>query len=108
MFISKTIFSTLIAICAIGILPAAASAQGVNERQHDQRERIQQGRSNGELTRRETANLARQQARIRAREQKDRHDGGRYTAAERRRTQRALNNANRDIYRKKHNHRDRD
>lgn len=108
MFIDNKLFSTLLAVCAIGIVPAVASAQGVDERQHQQRDRIQDGYRNGELTRRETANLARQQARIRARERKNRHDGGRYTAAERARTQRALNNANRDIYRKKHNQRDRD
>lgn len=104
----KSVVSMLAAICAVGILPAMAGAQGVNERQHDQRERVERGYRKGELTRREAAKLARQQMRIRMQEQRDRRDGGKYGRAERARTQRALNRASRDINRKKHNDRDRD
>ena len=79
---------------------------GINRREANQKHRIQQGVRSGELTRRETARLAAEQARIRAMERRAKSDGE-VTARERARLQRELNQSSRHIYRQKHDRQDR-
>jgi hypothetical protein len=79
---------------------------GVNQRQHNQRERIQQGVKSGELTRRETGRLVEEQRDIRQLERRYKSDGT-LTGAERRDLQHEQNQASRDIYRQKHDQQDR-
>jgi hypothetical protein len=79
---------------------------GVNARQHNQRERIQQGVASGELTRRETGRLAGEQRDIRQLERAYKSDGA-LTGAERRDLQHEQNQASRDIYQQKHDGQDR-
>jgi len=78
----------------------------IDRREANQKHRIQQGVRSGELTRRETARLAAEQARIRAMERRARSDGD-VTARERARLQRELNQSSRHIYRQKHDRQDR-
>ncbi|MBO0727013.1 MAG: hypothetical protein J2P52_15520 [Blastocatellia bacterium] len=92
---------TMAALLAV-IIPAACFAQGINERQQNQRQRIRQGVRSGELTRVEAARLRRQEASIRLREARARQSGGQFTPRERARTQRQLNRESRRIYRQKH------
>jgi hypothetical protein len=76
----------------------------INRREARQSRRIRSGIRSGSLNRRETARLARQQARIRVHERHARADGV-VTRRERVSIQRQENRANRNIYRKKHNRR---
>ena len=86
-------------------LPLAAAAgtrdPGVNQRQHNQQQRIQQGVKSGELTRGETHRLAAEQRHIRREEARYKSDG-QLTRAERADLNRDQNRASRDIYRQKH------
>jgi hypothetical protein len=88
-------------------LPMIGLAQGINDRQQNQRARIRQGVRSGELTRREAGRLQAQQARIRVNEAYARRSGGEFTARERARIQRQQNRSSRYIYRQKHDRQDR-
>ncbi len=79
----------------------------INERQQNQRERIQQGVRSGELTPVEAAKLRRDEAQIRLNEARARQSGGEFTPQERARIQRQLNRESRKIYREKHDAQDR-
>ena len=81
--------------------------RGIDARQRGQQERIREGIRSGELTRREARRLEAEEARIRVDERFARRSGGQFTHAERRRIQRELNHASRDIYRQKHDRQDR-
>jgi hypothetical protein len=74
MFSTKTLVSAVLIA-----LPFAAVAgtrdPGVNQRQHNQQHRIQQGVKSGELTRGETRRLATEQRHIRHEEARDKSDG---------------------------------
>lgn len=85
---------------------AGARDPGVNQRQHNQQHRIQQGVRSGELTRGEARGLAAQQRAIRAEERAYKADGhlDRYERADLRRDQ---NQASRSIWRQKHDGQDR-
>jgi len=72
-----------------------------------QQARIEQGVRSGELTRHEKRQLKRQQRRIRRDKKKAAADGV-VTKAEKRKIRREQRRADRNIYRKKHNRRDRD
>ena len=76
-------------------------------RQGRQTTRIRQGVRSGELTRRETERLAAEQAAIRTQEAFYRRSGGEFTARERARLQRELQQSSRHIYRQKHDGQDR-
>ena len=101
-------FSAVVLTLA-GVLGVASASQadagtrdpGVNQRQHNQRDRIQQGAKSGELTRRETGRLAEEQRDIRQLERGYKSDG-KLTEAERRDLHHEQNQASRDIYRQKH------
>lgn len=85
---------------------AQARRPNVNQRQHRQHDRIREGVRSGELTRLEAARLQREQAQIRVMERRAVRDGD-LEARERARLQRELNQANRHIYRQKHDNQDR-
>ncbi|HEY7183860.1 MAG TPA: hypothetical protein VIC84_20680 [Blastocatellia bacterium] len=80
---------------------------GINEREHNQQQRIRQGIRSGELTRVEAARLEKQEAQIRLNEAIARRSGGKFTPRERARIQHQLNRESRNIYRQKHDNQDR-
>ena len=104
------------ALAGAALFPAAAHAQrrdanrcrvGINQHQRHQQTRIRQGVRSGELTRRETARLQAEQARIRVQETFARRSGGEFTLRERHRIAREQRQASRHIYRQKHDGQDR-
>jgi len=102
-------------ICA-GILPvsgfaaekntARSKTPGINERQHNQQERIRQGIKSGDLTRREAVRLEEQEAKIQVNEKFAGADG-KITPAERARLEKELNKTGKNIYQQKHDTQDR-
>ena len=102
-------------ICA-GILPVSGFAAAkntarpktpvINEREHNQQDRIRQGIKSGELTRREAVRLEEQEAKIRVNEKFERSDG-KITPAERARLDKELNKTSKNIYQQKHDQQDR-
>lgn len=99
--------TTILSIAIAAAFTCLAAAETIPERTRNQRNRIEQGARSGQLTRPETAALARQQQAIHNQIQRDRRDGAGMTAAERARAQARLANASRDIARLKHNNRTR-
>ena len=93
------------------LLPLTGLAQGwhrsINEREHEQQQRIRAGVRSGELTRREAARLEAEETRIRLDEARARQSGGVFTLRERARIQRELNQASHHIYRQKHDRQER-
>lgn len=102
--------SKLIAPVLLGalLLPLAANAQSVNSRRDEQRERIQAGVRNGELTTREARHLRQSETKIRRTEARDRRSGDHLSATERAQLQRRLNQTSHDIYKQKHDKQNRD
>jgi len=88
------------------ILAANAQTPVVDQRQQNQRHRIQQGVVSGELTRRETAHAVCDQRRIRRAEHVAKVDGT-VTNRERARLQHMQNTASRQLSRNKHDAQDR-
>jgi Skp family chaperone for outer membrane proteins len=86
--------------------PRRTRDPAVNARQHNQHDRIRQGVKSGELTRRETGKLAREQRDIRQLERGYKSDGT-LTGAERRDLHQEQNQASRNIYQQKHDEQDR-
>lgn len=84
-------------------LPAFAQAYtpGIDQRQMNQEQRIDQGIASGQLTQREAVRLDRGQDRVDALENRAKSDGV-VTARERARVQHAQNVESRRIYRQKH------
>jgi hypothetical protein len=95
---------TTILLVAIGL--SSASAQ-VRQREHNQRERIVQGKRSGELTPRETRRLAYEQRDIRHDIHRAKTNDGHIGPRERAHIRRDENRTSRDIYRAKHNSRKR-
>jgi hypothetical protein len=89
-----------------GIGISSASAQ-IKQHAQNQRQRIKQGVQSGELTKRETVNLVRQQNQIRKEVREAKTNDGVITPVERREIKQDQRQASRNIYRKKHNNRDR-
>lgn len=81
--------------------PGAVRDPGVNARQADQRERIQQGIRSGELTRGEARQLGAEQRNIRQEERQYKSDGV-LTGDERKDLRQDLRAASKDIYNEKH------
>ncbi|HUI31001.1 MAG TPA: hypothetical protein VLX91_12375 [Candidatus Acidoferrales bacterium] len=76
----------------------------VAQRQINQQKRIRQGVKSGQLTKGETRNLERQQARIQRTKQMDKAEhGGKLTPRNKAQLNRMQNRAGRHIYREKHN-----
>ncbi|NLZ40479.1 MAG: hypothetical protein GX886_04345 [Comamonadaceae bacterium] len=80
---------------------SAAATPGIDQRETNQFARIQQGVASGQLTRRETRRLEREQAAIARTEDRAKADGV-VTRSERRRLHTMQDAASRDIYRQKH------
>jgi len=94
----------IIAVLASAItLPAFAQTYtpGIDQRQMNQEQRIDQGIASGQLTQREAARLERGQDRVDAIENRAKSDGV-VTARERTRIQHAQNVESKRIYRQKH------
>jgi hypothetical protein len=90
-------------ILAMTVVPVKAqtSARSNSGRQVNQQARIHQGRRSGELNRRETSRLEREQRRIQI-EKRIAQGDGTVTPAEKAFLRREQNRANRHIYREKH------
>ena len=100
-----TIAKFLVPAALLGtvLLPLAAHADSVNDRRHDQRQRIEQGVDSGQLTKREQYRLDGREARLHAQVDRDRsRHGGHLTPSERRHLERDYNHTSRAIYRQKH------
>jgi hypothetical protein len=93
-------------VLSLGIA-AFAKTPIINRRERNQQKRIVHGLRSGELTFRETARLAHQQASIRRFERRAKSDGN-LSWRERQRLDNRLDRANRNIYRQKHDRQDRD
>lgn len=116
VFTMKKIVPTLIVLGLTTLLSAGLLAQtppaagtktpGINKRQQRQHRRIRQGVSSGELTRGETKQVVQQQKEIQQ-DKKEAKADGTVTKQERAAIHREQNRASRNIYRKKHNRRDR-
>lgn len=78
----------------------------IHQRQVNQHARIRQGVKSGELTKGEAAKLRSEQRNIQAEKQAAKADG-KVTPAERNQIRKGQNKASRDIYRKKHNEKER-
>lgn len=74
---------------------------GVNQRQHNQDQRIRQGVRSGELTRQETGGLLQERRAIRQEERAYKSDG-KMTKDERKDLHQDLNDLSKDIYNEKH------
>ena len=104
LLIAATLFSTAVITQARNM--SGQTTPGIDRRERRQSTRIKHGVRSGSLTRREARHLGAQQARIRRHEARAKADGT-VTARERASIQRQENRANRNIYRKKHNQRNR-
>ena len=100
--------SLILGLAAAASLAAAlpAAAQPVDQREHNQQARIEQGVHTGALTPRETARLEARQARLHRFEARVRYrHGGRLTPHARRVLAHIQNRNSHAIYRLKHNQR---
>jgi uncharacterized protein HemX len=77
---------------------------GIQQREQNQQQRIQQGVKSGELTPREAGRMESRQARITQNEERMKADG-KLSRSERKKLAHEQNRASRNIYRKKHNER---
>jgi Skp family chaperone for outer membrane proteins len=109
----KKFFAAMLTLAGVLAVVSASHADtrrardpGVNARQHNQRERIQQGVKSGELTRRETGRLVNEQRDVRQLERDYKADGT-LSAGERRDLHQEQNEASRHIYNQKHDEQDR-
>ncbi|MBL57183.1 MAG: hypothetical protein CMP61_08350 [Flavobacteriales bacterium] len=93
-------------ILTAGLLNAQTQTKKVNQRQKNQTTRIAKGAKSGELTKKETKQLARQQRDIRKTKRNAKADGV-VTRKERAVIHQKQNAANRNIKRKKNNSRSR-
>jgi len=96
------VLAGVICMAASGAAVAGTDSPGIDQRQINQEQRIEQGIESGRLTPAETGRLEAQQARIEQREARMKADGN-LTAAERRQLTRQQDRASRNIYHKKHN-----
>jgi len=99
----KKFLLTCSMVFMLGMIGAQAqtSTPTVDQRQANQKERIQQGASSGELTRAETANAVQDQRHIRRAERRAKADG-KVTKRERARLNHKQNKASRELRRNKH------
>ncbi len=98
----RLIVGVLAGMVLVGSVAFAQSeTPGIDRRQANQEQRIDQGIASGQLTEREAARLERQQHRINRMEDQAKSDGV-VTARERARIKAAQDRASRDIFREKH------
>ncbi len=96
----------VLGVAGLSQAEAGTRDPGVNQRQQNQHQRIKQGVRSGELTRRETGALAREQRDVRQLERAYKSDGE-LTRAERVDLHQEQNQASRHIYNQKHDAQDR-
>jgi hypothetical protein len=112
MLMPSIVFKSILTLAgaaalAVAAFPSVASAGEVNNRVHDQQQRIDQGFRSGQLTPGEYNRDEARLNRIDAQRERDLHrNDGRLTAQEQRNLNRRLNTNSRDIYYTKHNRRD--
>jgi len=104
---SLTILSTFVLIAcgsAFAQAPGSTTGAGIDAREANQQQRIEQGVKSGSLTPRETQKLERREMSIQRQEDRMRaRDGGELTAKDRAVLNRRLDNTSGAIYNKKHN-----
>lgn len=100
------VIASIMSVTSLSHAEAGDRDPGVNARQQNQRQRIQQGVRSGELTRRETGALAREQRDVRQLERAYKSDG-KLTRAERVDLHQEQNQASRHINNQKHDAQDR-
>jgi hypothetical protein len=88
-------------VCGVA-LAGPTDDPGIQKREQTQEKRIQQGIGSGELTPKEAGRLETQQTKIKQDESRMKSDG-KLTKKERKKLKREQENADRNIYRKKHN-----
>jgi hypothetical protein len=98
--------ASVLSVAGLSQAEAGVRDPGVNNRQQNQQQRIKQGVRSGELTRRETGALAREQRDVRQLERAYKSDGD-LTRAERVDLHQEQNQASRHIYNQKHDAQDR-
>lgn len=103
---TKTIILGLFFIGFAVAVQAQTATPGVTDRQVNQQKRIKQGVNNGELTKAETIELQKQQRRINKSKKAAKADGV-VTNKEKVGIHARQNHASNNVYRKKHNGRDR-
>ena len=98
---AKTVLAALLASALT--LPAVAQSgtPGIDQRQANQQQRIDQGVASGELNKKEAARLEKGQDKVQRMEDKAKADGT-VTVAERRRIEREQNRQSRRIAKQKH------
>ena len=106
MELSKILIGAAIVSASVVGAYAQDKTPVVDQREQNQEKRVEQGIKSGELTKGEAAHLEAQQGKIKVDEAKAKADG-KVTAKERAKLKREQNRASRNIYRKKHNKRDR-
>jgi uncharacterized protein HemX len=94
-------------LVALGFTVTSVSAQTIRQKSTNERHRIKQGVKSGELTKAEARNLAHDQKAIRRDVKEARRDDGKIDRTERKEIKKDQRQASREIYRKKHNARDR-
>jgi hypothetical protein len=96
-------FSIIVLSAAIAGSSLLCAAE-VDQRQENQKDRVQQGVASGELTKGEAAGIRKDEKAIHQEVKADRAaNGGKLTPAEKRKVNRQLNKESRKIHRKKHN-----
>lgn len=104
----KQAMKVLLGAGAVSVLIASAAFAGptddpgIQKREQNQQQRIDQGVKSGKLTPREAGKLEAQQAKIKQDEERMKSDG-KLTKQERKKLTREQNRASKNIYRKKHN-----
>ena len=105
MRIISTLIATTLSLASAAVFAQAASSPaatpGVDQRQANQQQRIEQGKASGELTRPEARRLQHQQAHIQRAEDRAKADGT-VTAGERKHLHHMQDNASKRIRHQKH------
>jgi uncharacterized membrane protein YebE (DUF533 family) len=102
-------FRVVVITAVLSLFALTSFAQNtpkVDTREQNQKERIKQGVKSGELTKKETAKLATEQAKIRATEAAAKADG-KVTAKEKARIEHQQDKASKHIYKQKHDKQER-
>ncbi len=105
----KRIIGTILTgslVCMFAVVPAMAANNdpGIDQREANQQNRVNQGVQSGQLTPKEAGKLDAQQARIQQREDRmAAKNGGNLTAKDKAKLTRQQNRASKNIYKKKHN-----
>ncbi len=106
MIITTIITGSLACMLAAAPALAANNDPGIDQREINQQNRIEQGVQSGQLTPKEAGKLEAQQARIQQREERmAARNGGNLTPADKAKLTKQQNRASKNIYKKKHNNR---